>query len=86
MTFSIQLHAEHLLLRDFSDNGLPNVVSKVGVLRGAVLKKSKKRHAKLKSRPGPGLAQKKLWGGLGELWEDLEELWESSGRLYTVET
>ena len=31
--------------------------------------------------PRPGLAQKRLWEGLGELWEGLEELWESSGRL-----
>ena len=30
----------------------------------------------LKSTPGPGLAQKRLWRRLGELWEGLEELWE----------
>ena len=41
-TFSGQLRLKHLLLRAFLDECLPEALSKVDVLDGAVLQKSKK--------------------------------------------
>ena len=46
LTFVGQPHTNRLLLRQFSDDGRPKIVSKVGVSREASLKKSKKRRAK----------------------------------------
>ena len=34
-----------------------------------------------KYHPGPGLAKKRLWEGMGEVWEGLEEPWEALAEL-----
>ena len=47
----------------------PEMLSKVEVLDGAVLQKSKKRHA----------IARWLWEALGQLWAALAELWEVLG-------
>ncbi len=44
-TFSYPSHLKHLLLRAFLEDGLPERLSKVGVLAERGIKKSKKHHA-----------------------------------------
>ena len=44
-TFSYPSHLKHLLLRAFLEDGLPEMLSKVGVLAERGIKKSKKHHA-----------------------------------------
>ena len=45
LTFSYPSHLKHLLLRAFLEDGLPERLSKVGVLAERGIKKSKKHHA-----------------------------------------
>ncbi len=45
LTFSYPSHLKHLLLRAFLEDGLPEMLSKVGVLAERGIKKSKKHHA-----------------------------------------
>ena len=44
-TLSYPSHLKHLLLRAFLEDGLPERLSKVGVLAERGMKKSKKHHA-----------------------------------------
>ncbi len=58
------------------EDGLPEMLSKLGVLAETSMKKSKKHHAIALAALGGcgGLGQ--LWAALAELWEALGELWE----------
>ena len=44
-TFSYPSHLKHLFLRAFLEDGLPEMLSKLGVLAERGIKKSKKHHA-----------------------------------------
>ena len=74
-TCSYPSHLKHLVLRAFLEDCLPEMLSKLGVLAGRGIKKSKKHRA---------IAPAALegCGGLGQLWEALAELWEALGELW----
>ena len=57
------------------EDGLPEMLSKVGVLAERGMKKSKKHRAIAPAALGG-------CGGLGQLWEALAELWEALGELW----
>ncbi len=67
--FFIPSHLKHLCSKVFLEDGLPEMLSKLGVLAERGIKKSKKHHAIAPAALGG-------CGGLGQLWEALAELWD----------
>ena len=75
LTCSYLSHLKHLLLRAFLESCFREMLSKVGVLDGRGMKKSKKHRAIAPAALGG-------CGGLGQLWEALAELREALGELW----
>ncbi len=74
-TFSYPSHLKHLFPKAFLEDGLPEMLSKLGVLAERAMKKSIKTSRD--SSGGLGGC-----GGLGQLWEALAELREALGQLW----
>ncbi len=75
LAFFIPISSKTPSFEFFCQDGLPEMLPKLGVLAERGIKKSKKHHATAPAALGG-------CGGLGQLWEALAEPWEALGELW----